>query len=504
MRVRNSDFLAMVKNQKRERGQTSVSRKERNKGIEGATTKERNTSHAEDKLTASGKRKRYRKGSKEKGRSINHSERAPKSSKLASRSSGVAVGSMRTVMKTARTIKGVIEKLRQNSGHTEDFFAILNRLTKLLQEENESTAKFGARLESMRSQAANKIDRCRSIEDIVHRREREHARIRLATYGEELQVEESIKKPNKETIGEEPLVFTVTNDAANIDQGGPKCYRCGEVGHFIRNCSVQNERRQQVRRGSYNPRGTGQLYKNNSRNNASNCDNRRSYGNNYYVNNDQASRGYQGNYRGQERGKNYQNRRSQGQQQPADSRRDGSMGPLYQQQPWQQDQRSPQNQQQQHRQPISNSNKNSDYLRNSGSNNRNRDSISGTINRLGQKGHFFCMEKSSEKFIQNIEGRIIRRIYVTISRFQKTVHRHDRCVRICSGGNIKSREELREKVKRALRRKKMIDTAREELEEVKFLRHLQRHELDRVMSYLEIEDLVKIVNPKNISTTEEE
>ncbi|KAH0567930.1 hypothetical protein KQX54_016271 [Cotesia glomerata] len=208
---------------------------------------------------------------------------------------------MRTVMKTARTIKGVIEKLRQNSGHTEDFFAILNRLIKLLQEKNESTAKFGARLESMRSQAANKIDRCRSREDIVHRREREHARIRLATYREELQVKESIKKPNKETIGEEPLVFTVTNDAANIDQGGPKCYRCEEVGHFIRNCSVQNERRQQVRRGSYNPRGTGQLYRNNSRNHASNCDNRRSYGNNYYVNNDQAGRGYQGNYRGQER-----------------------------------------------------------------------------------------------------------------------------------------------------------------------------------------------------------
>ncbi|KAH0549681.1 hypothetical protein KQX54_012311 [Cotesia glomerata] len=175
---------------KRERGQTSVSRKERNKEIEGATTKERNTSHAEDKLTGCCKRKRYRKGSKEKGRSINHSERAPKSSKLASRSSGVAVSSMRTVMKTARTIKGVIEKLRENSGHTEDFFAILNRLTKLLQEENESTAKYGARLESMRSQAASKIDRCRSRED---------ARIRLATYGDELQVEESIKKPNKET-----------------------------------------------------------------------------------------------------------------------------------------------------------------------------------------------------------------------------------------------------------------------------------------------------------------
>ncbi|CAG5079641.1 Protein of unknown function [Cotesia congregata] len=147
---------------------------------------------------------------------------------LVSRLSGVAVGSRRTVMKTAETIKGVIEKLRQNSGHTEDFSAILNRLTKILQEENESTAKFGARLERMRSQAANKIDRCRSREDIVRRREREHARIRLASYGEELQVEESIKKPNKETIGEEPLVFTVTNDAANIDQGGPKCYRCGE------------------------------------------------------------------------------------------------------------------------------------------------------------------------------------------------------------------------------------------------------------------------------------
>ncbi|KAH0562422.1 hypothetical protein KQX54_000419, partial [Cotesia glomerata] len=72
------------------------------------------------------------------------------------------------------------------------------------------------------------------------------------------------------------------------------------------------------------------------------------------------------------------------------------------------------------------------------------------------------------------------------------------------GNTNNFREELREKVKRALRRKKMIDTAREELEEVKFLRHLQGHELDRVMSYLEIEDLVKIVNPKNISTTEEE
>ncbi|XP_044578890.1 putative ankyrin repeat protein RF_0381 [Cotesia glomerata] len=66
------------------------------------------------------------------------------------------------------------------------------------------------------------------------------------------------------------------------------------------------------------------------------------------------------------------------------------------------------------------------------------------------------------------------------------------------------KEELREKVKRALRRKKMTDTIKEELEKVKFLRHLQGHELDRVMSYLEIEDLVKIMDPKNISTTEEE
>ncbi|KAH0555973.1 hypothetical protein KQX54_000214, partial [Cotesia glomerata] len=72
------------------------------------------------------------------------------------------------------------------------------------------------------------------------------------------------------------------------------------------------------------------------------------------------------------------------------------------------------------------------------------------------------------------------------------------------GNTNNFREELREKVKRALRRKKIIGTAREELEEVKFLRHLQGHELDRVMSYLEIEDLVKIVNPKNISITEEE
>ncbi|XP_074103967.1 uncharacterized protein LOC141530644 [Cotesia typhae] len=198
-----------------------------------------------------------------------------------------------TAMKTARTIKAVIEKLRQNSGHTKDLFAILNRQTKLLQEENESTATFGARLGSIRSQAANKIDKCRSREDIVHRRGREHARIKLATYGEELQVEESIKKPNKETIEEEPLVFTVTNDAVKIDQGGPKCYR----------------------------------------------------------------------------------------------------------------------------QSILNSNKNNDYIRNSGSNNRNRDSISRTINTLSQKGHPFCMGRSSEKCIQNIEGRIIRRIYVTISRF---------------------------------------------------------------------------------------
>ncbi|KAH0533581.1 hypothetical protein KQX54_000410 [Cotesia glomerata] len=66
------------------------------------------------------------------------------------------------------------------------------------------------------------------------------------------------------------------------------------------------------------------------------------------------------------------------------------------------------------------------------------------------------------------------------------------------------KQELREKVKRALRRKKMTDTVKEELEKVKFLRHLQGHELDRVMSYLEIEDLVKIMDPKNISTTEEE
>ncbi|CAG5102944.1 Protein of unknown function [Cotesia congregata] len=78
---------------------------------------------------------------------------------LASRLSGVAVGSMKTVMKTAETIDEVIEKLRPNFGRTDDFFAILNRLTKVLQEKRESVAKFGARIESMRSQATNKIDR---------------------------------------------------------------------------------------------------------------------------------------------------------------------------------------------------------------------------------------------------------------------------------------------------------------------------------------------------------
>ncbi|KAH0551207.1 hypothetical protein KQX54_000213, partial [Cotesia glomerata] len=449
----------------RERGQTSVSRKERNKEIEAATTRERNTSHAEDKLTASNKRTCHQQGSEEIGRPTNHfrghretvnadynsiehlgteawfdgwrdneSHNSTPSSEnsdialddlsfdalinertlengstngvlddeseeelsgepvttmveteearlkriisltrhipvfsgegdvepfidaieyctprlkdgdeetfifeLASRLSGVAVGSMRTVMKTARTIDAVIEHLRQNFGRTEDFFAILSRLTKLLQEENDSVARFGARLESMRSQAANKIDRStltadqkqyrnndlnaaaletfivgltphlsfavstqkpRNLtdalkvaleaeiqsekteamnklrEDRVRRRERDHARIRLATYEEELQAEESTKKSNRESVGEEPLVFTVTNDAANIDQGGPKCYGCGEPGHFIRNCPDQNERRQQVRRGAHNLRGTGQLCKNNNHDNASNFDNR--------------------------------------------------------------------------------------------------------------------------------------------------------------------------------------------------------------------------------------
>lgn len=329
---------------------------------------------------------------------------------LASRLSGVAVGSMRTVMKTARTIDAVIEKLRQNFGRTEDFFAILNRLTKLLQEENESVAKFGARVESMRSQAANKIDRSaipedqkqyrtndlnaaaletfmvgltpqlsfavstqkprnltdaleialeaeiqsekteamnRLREDRVRRREREHARIRLATYGEELQVEEPIRKLNKEVIREKPLIFTVTNNAASSDQGSPKCYGCGELGHFIRNCSAQNGRRQQARQGSYNPRGTGQLYRNNNHDNANNLGNRRSYSNNYHVNNNQGGRGYQGNYRGQGRSNSYQNRRSQGQEQPEDNRRDGSMGIQYQQQPWKQNQQPRQNQWQQ-------------------------------------------------------------------------------------------------------------------------------------------------------------
>ncbi|KAH0546608.1 hypothetical protein KQX54_012059 [Cotesia glomerata] len=54
---------------------------------------------------------------------------------LASRLSGMAVGSMRAFMKSATTIDG------------------------MFQEENESVAKFGARLESTRSQAANKIER---------------------------------------------------------------------------------------------------------------------------------------------------------------------------------------------------------------------------------------------------------------------------------------------------------------------------------------------------------
>ncbi|KAH0535066.1 hypothetical protein KQX54_012862 [Cotesia glomerata] len=138
---------------------------------------------------------------------------------LASRLSGVAVGSMRTVMKTAETIDTVIEKLRQNFGRTEDFFAILNRLTKVLQEEKESVAKFGARLESaletfvvgltpqlsfavstqklrnladalkialeaeIQGEKTDAMSRLR--EDRVRRKERVHARIRLATYGEE-------------------------------------------------------------------------------------------------------------------------------------------------------------------------------------------------------------------------------------------------------------------------------------------------------------------------------
>ncbi|KAH0546574.1 hypothetical protein KQX54_011665 [Cotesia glomerata] len=57
---------------KRGRGQTSVSRKERNKEIEIATTKKRNTSHAEDKLTASSKRTRHQQGSEETRRPTNH------------------------------------------------------------------------------------------------------------------------------------------------------------------------------------------------------------------------------------------------------------------------------------------------------------------------------------------------------------------------------------------------------------------------------------------------
>lgn len=72
------------------------------------------------------------------------------------------------------------------------------------------------------------------------------------------------------------------------------------------------------------------------------------------------------------------------------------------------------------------------------------------------------------------------------------------------GNTNNFREELREKVKRALRRKKMTDTAKEKLEEVKFPRQLQREVLDRIISYLEMEDLVKIVSPKNISTTGED
>ncbi|XP_057322513.1 putative uncharacterized protein DDB_G0289263 [Microplitis mediator] len=66
---------------------------------------------------------------------------------------------MRTFLRKAESVNQVIEKLRQNFGRMETFHAVIHRLTGMIQENNESVTKFGARLEGIKAEAENKINR---------------------------------------------------------------------------------------------------------------------------------------------------------------------------------------------------------------------------------------------------------------------------------------------------------------------------------------------------------
>ncbi|KAH0546607.1 hypothetical protein KQX54_012055 [Cotesia glomerata] len=64
------------------------------------------------------------------------------------------------------------------------------------------------------------------------------------------------------------------------------------------------------------------------------------------------------------------------------------------------------------------------------------------------------------------------------------------------------RIEIDGKIRLATGRKKVEKLVKKELEKIMFLRHLQDHQLDEIVGYLGIGDLVQIANPRRKTTTE--
>ncbi|XP_044594805.1 ankyrin-1-like [Cotesia glomerata] len=64
------------------------------------------------------------------------------------------------------------------------------------------------------------------------------------------------------------------------------------------------------------------------------------------------------------------------------------------------------------------------------------------------------------------------------------------------------RIEIEGKIRLATGRKKVEKLVKKELEKIMFLRHLQDHQLDKIVGYLGIGDLVQIANPRRKTTTE--